>query len=120
MNKRKTGAEYEARAAEYLKGAGYEILERNYRNHFGEIDIIARDVKKDVIVYAEVKYRSSGDFGTSLEAVDYRKQRKISKTAFYHQSFDKRAMGKNCRFDVIGIDKSEGIKHIEGAFDFIE
>lgn len=119
MNKRKIGAEYEDIAEEYLKEMGYEILERNYRNHIGEIDLIVREPKEDVIVYCEVKYRSSGIYGSPLEAVDIRKQRKISKVAFYHQSFDMSARGKDCRFDVIGIDKDRKIEHIKGAFDFV-
>lgn len=119
MNKRKVGEKYERLAEQYLKDRGYEILERNYRNRFGEIDLIAREPKDDVIVYCEVKYRSSGTYGSPLEAVDARKQRRISRVAFYHHSFDKLAREKNCRFDVIGIYKDNKIEHIKGAFDFI-
>lgn len=119
MNTRKIGAEYEKLAEEYLKGMGYEILERNYHNRFGEIDLIVREPKEDVIVYCEVKYRSSSRYGSPLEAVDIRKQRKISKAAFCHQSYDIRAKGKDCRFDVIGINKDRKIEHIKGAFDFV-
>ena len=43
MNKRKTGAVYEQKAAEYLEKAGCRILEMNYRCRAGEIDIVARD-----------------------------------------------------------------------------
>lgn len=41
MNTRKTGAEYEEQAAQYLRKEGYQILERNYKSRFGEIDILA-------------------------------------------------------------------------------
>ena len=37
MNKRKTGAVYEEKAAAYLKEKGYRILEKNYRCPFGEM-----------------------------------------------------------------------------------
>ena len=43
MNKRHIGSEYENQAAIYLEKRGMEILERNYRNRQGEIDIIAKD-----------------------------------------------------------------------------
>ena len=43
MNKRNIGDEYEQLAAEYLMQMGYRILERNFRNRYGEIDIIAKD-----------------------------------------------------------------------------
>ena len=42
-NRRKTGAEYERQAAEFLKSKGYRIVEQNYRCRAGEIDIIAED-----------------------------------------------------------------------------
>lgn len=119
INSRKTGAEYEAAAEEYLINSGYEILEKNYHNHYGEIDIIAREPNEDIIVYCEVKYRSSLRYGDPLEAVDYKKQKKISRVALYHHSFDRRAKGKTCRFDVIGIYGDKSIRHIKGAFEFL-
>ena len=56
-NKRVTGADNEKRATEYLIDNGYSILERNFRNKTGEIDIIAKN--DNLIVFVEVKYRSS-------------------------------------------------------------
>lgn len=56
-NKRVTGADNEQRATEYLIDNGYSILERNFRNKTGEIDIIAQN--DNLIVFVEVKYRSS-------------------------------------------------------------
>ena len=41
-NKRKVGTLYEKLAADYLVARGVMILERNYRNRFGEIDLIDR------------------------------------------------------------------------------
>ena len=43
MNKRQTGSEYEQKAAQYLQAKGVHVLELNYRNRKGEIDLIARD-----------------------------------------------------------------------------
>ena len=54
-NKRKIGGQYEDLAAAYLREQGYEILERNYRDRLGEIDVIAREA--GYLVFVEVKYR---------------------------------------------------------------
>ena len=53
VNKRATGADKEQLAARYLVDNGYTVLERNFRNKTGEIDIIAK--KDNYIVFVEVK-----------------------------------------------------------------
>ena len=57
VNKRAAGADKEQLAARYLVDNGYTVLERNFRNKTGEIDIIAK--KDNYIVFVEVKYRLS-------------------------------------------------------------
>lgn len=114
INKRKIGTDYELVAAEYLKKKGYTILERNYRNPHGEIDIIARD--GDTIVFCEIKYRAGKRYGDPLEAVDARKQRRISKVALYYTAGSKAPQNVFYRFDVIGIHGDGRIEHIENAF----
>ena len=42
-NKRAIGSHYEAKAAEFLKKQGYEILDCNYQDRYGEIDLVAKD-----------------------------------------------------------------------------
>ena len=88
-------------AARYLCTHDYTILARNYRTPFGEVDLIAQ--KDGVLVYVEVKYRSSNDYGDPLEAVDRRKQRQICKVANYHYAGYAAGQEMDCRFDVIGI-----------------
>jgi len=62
-NKRQQyGKESESIAVRYLKRNGYKILEQNYRNQLGEIDIIAKD--KKTLVFVEVKARRSGGYGS--------------------------------------------------------
>lgn len=118
MNKTKIGRFGEELAANYLQSLGYQILERNYLAKFGEIDIIAK--LNDTIAFVEVKTRKNSVFGTPGQAVNYRKQSKIIKTANLYKM--------NChdetvtyRFDVIEIyyDSFEKYKinHIEGAFE---
>jgi putative endonuclease len=80
MNKRLIGGEYERLAAEYLKKKGMFILEMNFRNRGGEIDIIAKD--GEYICFIEVKYRTTNEWGFPLEAVHYRKQQQIRNTEF--------------------------------------
>lgn len=117
MNKRKIGDQYEQMAVLYLEREGYEILERNYRCRFGEIDIIARSKEKDldVLVFAEVKYRSSSRFGSPFEAVDYKKQQRIIQTANYYMKEKNADADTKVRYDVIGILGSD-IRLIKNAF----
>ena len=61
MNKRSVGSIYEQLAAEQLINMGYSVLACNYRNRFGEIDIIAKD--GDTICFCEVKYRRDNGCG---------------------------------------------------------
>lgn len=79
QNNREIGDKYEEKAVKLLISRGYEILERNYRVKAGEIDIIAKF--EDTIVFVEVKYRKTLKYGYGLEAVDYRKIRRIYNAA---------------------------------------
>ncbi len=56
---------------EYLKEQGYKVIERNYRKHYEEIDIIAIDQEEQVLVFIEVKTRISSQFGTPFEATTH-------------------------------------------------
>ena len=114
MNRRKEGAYYENLVAEYLKTQGYEILEKNYRCRIGEIDLIAKE--GETLVFVEVKYRRSSEAGDPAEAVDYRKQKKISRVAEYY-CWKKQKLNQPCRFDVICVLGQE-IRHIVNAFDY--
>lgn len=112
-NKREIGSRYEAMAAAYLEARGYEILERNYRDRFGEIDLIARDGK--CLVFLEVKYRKDLKKGDPLEAVDYRKQQRIRNTARRYLYCRHSGQEPPCRFDVVAILGRE-IRLIQDAF----
>ena len=54
-SRRQTGTRYEEKAADFLKQQGYEILEKNYRDRYGQVDIVAREGR--YLVFVEVKYR---------------------------------------------------------------
>lgn len=117
MNKRSVGTKYEQEAADYLINVGFEILEMNFRCKLGEIDIIAK--KNDYIHFIEVKYRKSSRYGYPVEAVDYRKRRKICKTAMYYICKNGLSDNQCASFDVLSIlDKN--ILLYENAHEFIE
>ncbi len=117
MNKRQTGKTYEGIAAAYLTKKGYNIIENNYHCKIGEIDIIARDTAgaKHALVFIEVKYRSSNQYGFPLEAVDYQKQKKIIAVSKYYVMEKHISVTTDMRYDVIGI-LGNRIEHIVNAF----
>ena len=117
MDNKSLGSRGEEAAAVYLMRHGYEILERNFRVSTGEIDIVA--VTGDTLVFAEVKTRRSDACGQPAQAVDYRKQQKIVRTAewYLRQRHEEMCL---CRFDVLEVYPQGNtcrIRHIEGAFE---
>ena len=112
-NHRSTGDAYEERAAEYLKEKGYEILVRNFHSRYGELDIIARE--GNMLVFAEVKYRSRAEYGYPQEMVTAKKQRSLLLTAKWYLTKQGYPEDTPCRFDVIAILGQE-ITHIINAF----
>ena len=73
MNKREIGNRGEELAVRVLRERGYQILERNFRSRFGEIDVIARD--RGYLVFVEVKFRREPGRFDPAEAVTVTKQR---------------------------------------------
>lgn len=80
QNNRKTGNKGEEVAAEYLTKKGYEILARNYREKYGEIDIVARCMVKgeSYIVFVEVKTKTEGEYGEPWEMINKHKLKQIT------------------------------------------
>jgi len=104
-----TGSRGEDRAVFYLQKRGYRILERNYRNRLGEIDIIA--LEKGTIVFIEVKTRTSDSFGFPFEAVTKRKREKMKNVALlYLKKFRHEVPA---RFDVVSIFLEEATETVE-------
>lgn len=106
------GKKGEIKAVLFLKKYGYKILETNFKNKIGEIDIIAE--KDGVIVFIEVKNRSTYRFGRPIEAVDFRKQNKIKKVAEIYLMI-KNKYYNDVRFDVVEVS-NDNLEHIENAF----
>lgn len=100
-------------AEAYLRSQGYEILEKNFYSHFGEIDIIAREGR--YLVFLEVKYRRNNGSGLALEAVSQRKRQRIFRTARYYLYKNGLTEETPCRFDVVAIQGGD-IAVIKNAF----
>ena len=101
----------------YLKQNGYKIIEQNYRNRMGEIDIIARE--KKTIVFVEVKSRRSIRYGSPKWAVTPKKQRKLSMVALYYLKTTNQTDAK-ARFDVVAITSNRDepqIEIVQNAFE---
>jgi putative endonuclease len=104
-------------AAEYLVGAGLQIIEQNWRCSAGELDIVAREGA--TLTFCEVKTRRSIAFGTPAQAVVARKQRRIRQLAL--RWLDEHGGGwAEVRFDVVSVlCPSRGpaqVEHLRGAF----
>ncbi len=104
-------------AVDYLEKQGYQILLRNYRCNFGEIDIIAQDKKE--LVFVEVKTRRNTNYGMPFESVTKVKQQRIRKVALHYLQ-ETRPGTFDLRFDVVSIlvegEKSIEIEVIKNAF----
>ena len=112
MNTKILGTKGEVLAKDFLKKKGYKIIEVNFSNQIGEIDIIAK--QGETIVFVEVKTRSSNKFGLPSEAVGFHKQNKIRSVALAYLKSTKN-LETQARFDVIEVFGNE-IRHIENAF----
>lgn len=104
MHNREKGDLYEAKALKFLENRGYVLLEKNFWSRHGEIDII---VKKDkVTIFVEVKYRKNDIFGSGIDSVNVRKQRRIYLTAMRYIQ-EKNLKDAEFRFDLISFNREE-------------
>jgi len=113
---RRAGDRGEEIALRHLLAGGYELVERNYRTRYGEIDLILHH--GDCLVFVEVKLRRGTAFGEPVEAVTPRKQHTIRSIAEQYIA-ERELEFEEVRFDVIGILDSgvdPTVRHIEGAF----
>src|ERR1700760_716164 len=108
-------------AAAHLLRLGYEIVERNYRTRWGELDIVARAGR--TLAFCEVKTRRAGGrAGGPFDAVGHQKQTRVRKMAgsWLVERRD-RPYADVIRFDAIGVTVDAcgrllSLEHLEGAF----
>ncbi len=112
ITNKQRGNEAEDLAATFLENLGFKLLEKNYRYKRSEIDLIMSN--DSLMVFVEVKYRSSTKFGQPEGFVSSNQQTKIIEAAdeYIHQ---KNWQG-NIRFDIIAINLQNEIVHFEDAF----
>ena len=112
------GQASEMQAEQFLVAKGYRILDRNVRTVLGELDLVGED--RGVVVFVEVKGRTTEAFGGALLAVDHRKRVKLTKLAAQYLA-QRHWSDKACRFDVVlvqGKSSDQGrIEHLQNAFD---
>lgn len=118
QHKRLLGQRGEDEAERFLTAqCHYQVVARNYRCPFGEIDLVALDGR--TIVFIEVRSHTGPGFGDPLASVNSRKQRQIAKAALHYLSRHG-LCDREARFDVVGV-RWEGdrasLAHIKGAFE---
>jgi len=115
------GVQVEDRVCQYLQTQGARILARNVQSRHGEIDIVCLDA--GVLVFVEVRHRSSGRYGGAAASVGHSKQARLIRTAqawlprLVTRCFDGRM--PPCRFDVVAVQQG-GIDWIKQAFRMTE
>ena len=110
-----TAVQGEELATNFLKKKGYKIIDRNFRKGYGEIDIIA--IKSKILVFVEVKTRTSNFFGTPFEQITSFKIRALERTALFYKKLHPNLPDAMC-IDAIGIEldslgNTVNIEHIE-------
>jgi putative endonuclease len=109
------GKKGEDEAVHFLEESGYVVMDRNFRFSRNEIDIIAK--KNDLLIFVEVKVRSSNNFGFPESFVSDEQANRIMKAAEEYQYQNE--WSGNIRFDIISIEKKGQdlkITHFEDAF----
>lgn len=107
------GRQAEQLASKYLSKIGYEIIERNFRNRYCEIDILATN--GEYICLIEVKYRKNSIYGGGLEAINYDKQRRLRNAFEYWLSQNSQYANMQPRIDVLSVDSCGELDLIENA-----
>lgn len=97
MDKGAVGQLAEKLAASSLIEKGYQILERNFRNRYGEIDIVAKD--QNILVFVEVKAKTGLEFGLPEEMINRAKLNKVKNMATIYM----KGATLPCRIDVVAV-----------------
>jgi putative endonuclease len=114
------GQEGERLAVRFLRRQGYRILDRNYRNRLGEIDIVAED--RGVLVFTEVRTLKASAGHLPEETIQWKKQQRLSRTALAYIQY-KRLEDRPARFDVVSVifdGDRPTLRHIPDAFEMWE
>ncbi|MFK8078447.1 MAG: YraN family protein [Granulosicoccus sp.] len=110
MQKKQVGDRAEKLALSWLESKGYQLIQSNYARRVGEIDLIVRHPDGTTIVFVEVRYRSSEQYGGALFSVNHIKQQRLIRTA---NSWLQRHASEHdhARIDVIALRPATSDKH---------
>lgn len=117
-NRKEIGRKGEEAARKFLQQNGYKIVETNYENKQGELDIIAYDRSDDMLIFLEVRSGQSERFHAET-SIGKQKKQKITNTAEQYLA-RQNALGTPHRYDVIGVtfqeDDTPDIRHHQSVF----
>ena len=109
----------ETEARRYLETNSYVFMERNFRVPEGEIDLVMQD--GDIVVFIEVKTRTSDSFGMPEESVSGAKRKRLLRAACAFLQ-ERERIDASWRIDVVAIEASpnwtiQRLDHYQSAFD---
>jgi putative endonuclease len=118
LTRAEIGALGEQLAVDHLTSLGLRVLTRNWRCRYGELDVIAADDATRIVVFVEVKTRTSDQFGGVAEAVTPNKVRRLRRLAGLWLAAQHRSWAA-VRIDVIGVricrSRTPEITHLQGV-----
>jgi len=118
LSRAEIGALGEELAVDHLRSLRLRVLERNWRCRYGELDVIAADDEARVVVFVEVKTRTSDQFGGVAQAVTPDKVRRLRRLAGLWLAAQNGSW-KQVRIDVIGVRigrrRTPEITHLQGV-----
>lgn len=118
MKAHPAGSKWERLAETYLNGKGLKTRWRNFHCRSGEIDLVMND--GDTVVFVEVRYRRSQQYGGATGSVTRQKQLKIISAAGMLLSRKPSLARRPCRFDVVSVSGNQQNLHfnwVQNAFD---
>jgi putative endonuclease len=106
------GEQAEQQALAHLQQHGLQLVCRNFRCRYGELDLVMTD--RDTLVIAEVRFRKNARYGSALESVTTAKQSRIIAATHVYLATHK----SNCplRFDVVALSGDGQLDWIKNAF----
>ncbi len=116
VKSKRKGEAGELTAERYLLGKGFRILQRNYYYDRGEIDLVAED--GPVLVFVEVKARTSRSHGTAEESITPEKENFLKRTAEGYL-LEHKIERRECRFDLVAVEWEEHkpvVRHLKDIF----
>jgi len=114
---RSKGTKYENLALKHLQSKGLNFVERNIHCRAGEVDLLMQD--SDTLVFVEVRFRNSANYGSAIESVTPTKQARIINTA-KHYLHKNNLWSHNVRFDIVAIQPVTGRLFKRHKIDWIK